>query len=173
MKSDFILKNVPHTVLILHINLTWKPLSGEISVLRPHQGFQWWLMREKETPRCVFVCTWASFAWHLSLCVHATRSKNRCSTAMTVLLSKHSTCHGRKYSYRSEDNNTTHCGFYKRLVFVAEICYDMQKHRPDYCCWCQLEQPSLTLMPPGLMILHPWYSQLTVYPRGQIRLLWN
>lgn len=174
MKPDFKLKNVLHTVLILHINLTWKPLSGEISVLWPHQGFEWWLIRGKRKLLGVCLCVREHpFAWHLSLCVHATRSKNRCSTAMSVLLSKHSTCHGHKYSYRSEDNNTTHCGFYKRPVFVAEICYDMQKHRPDYCCWCHLEQPSLTLMPPGLMILHPWYLQLTVYPKGQIRLLWN
>lgn len=66
---------------------------------------------------CVCVCSSA-------------RTKNRCSAAFSVLLSKHNTWHGHNYSYCLSLIRTITpgiVGFYKCLNFVAEKYYNMLK----------------------------------------------
>lgn len=176
--------NSDNAILILDINNIWNAISSRISVLwpTPGQAFQWWLIRGNRKLHSVCLCVHMCIALHnvcVSVCSSA-RTKNRCSAAFSVLLSKHNTWHGHNYSYCLSLIRTITpgiVGFYKCLNFVAEKYYNMLKkkqkktttHKPGCCCWYQSDWSSLAQMSLGWVILHPWCPQTSVYPGSKVK----
>lgn len=110
--------------------------------------------REKETPQCVALP---------NVCLSA-RSKNRCNTAFSVLLSKHYSWHLTPDFVLIAPLRTTTPATVG-LTDAWLCCWKVQSyikckwHKPGCCCsyrWDWLPQVQIN---PGSVILHPWWIQ--------------